>query len=421
MRYVRRQRCSSVSQIIILYCSVGASLVASSFASGDDIRASLDEALVAYDAQVADIEREAEKGFADLLNDFADRGDLERAKEIEAHADRFLTEAVLSDVPILRAIREKAKAKFVKANRDLRTAYRAAVAAYTRERNFPAAEEVSKSLREFESQQRDGRLVFPRAEKRLGVRGPEAHNGSGGGGTAGGPQQPKPALAGARQGRAPPAKKAGASAAKVREPSDKLKEIIDSGDERDVLSDRLATAEAKSQAMSVLYDRILKKYPPKEWTFGDCTFLGDLSVESYAGCKSLRVPYAIKLVDRDVECAFAGYERDPADVYYYTADDGGIRDNTPREPTGTMVRSRFYVLWLVSSVTPAEFVSRTKELQGIVDMRSIDCNLSQDEFKTWLSHIRCENLEEIKQALGDLKRAGVSFTAIRRFSDSLGF
>ena len=397
-------------------------LTAAAYSHGDEIRDSLDQALATYETNLADIESEVEQGFAELFDTYADRGELEKAKELESHADRFRTEGLVPDIAMLRSIREKAKAKFDKASRELRTAYRTTIAAYTRARDLRAAEEVDKSLKEFDQQQGAGRLQFPRADKKPPAIRPK-------------PKAPEPQgiKANAVAPNALPANRrradqprqtraeAGGAVANNRGPSQKLQALINSGTERDVLSNGLASTDAKSSAMLDLYYRILEQYPPQGWTFGDCEHLGNLSISAYAGCKILVCPCSLTLERGLVGCQVSGLGAAPSEIHYYADADGGlIKDSTPRESTAAMVCSRFRVLWLASSGSPEEFISRTRSLQGAAVTRSVDQNFTVDELKVWLSSIGCDNRDKVSAAIQKLRKAGIDFTALLQFAAGEG-
>lgn len=126
---------------------------------GVQVQQDLNEAISDYEKAVGAIETDVQAQLAELFDRFADGGELEKAQEVAKHKESFATEGLLSDVPMLKTIREKAKVRFTKANLDLRNAYQRAIAEFTRARDLRSANETKRSFQEFQQGTQDRKSV----------------------------------------------------------------------------------------------------------------------------------------------------------------------------------------------------------------------------------------------------------------------
>jgi hypothetical protein len=384
-------------------------LLAASVTAGNEIQEQLDAAIRDYEKAIEAIEGDAKNQLQELFDRFADNGDLEKAQETAALKDRFVTEGILPDVPSLKVIREKAKARYSKANVSLRTAYRKAIAEFTRIRDLRSAEETKRSLQEFESETQPDRLQFPRAAKKR-KKDPEpgqAANNMPDAGLQNQPVRDTPP----RSRPVPNAKSV--KAPHALKPNEDLLAAINNGPERDVLRDRLATSQQKQSALLSLVDRVETEYPVLNWSYADCEYLSSFVISESPRTNSLIWP-SIEFRDSMPRCTY-GVNQVMVDVWFYTDEGGQITDATPREPTITMARSRWLVAWLLASDSPEEFVQRTQVLLRTNELRSVNYNLTVDEFKGWIASLGCDNREDVTKVVDKLRRAQVPLAAMAKF------
>jgi Skp family chaperone for outer membrane proteins len=399
MRFCARIGLNSHASLFLML----ATCLSASIGHGDELRDTLDSAIKDYEADLAAIEREVDQSLSELFDLYADKGDLDKAKKIESLADTFRAEAVLPDDPLVRAIREKAKIGFERANRAVRTAYREAVVAYTKARNLRAADDVRRSLEEFNRTTSEERLLFPKAEKRKAAS-PKSP-----------PQASKPPSA--PPGQKQPHKLPGKSPI---EPSKELLAAINAGPEREILGNALASLSDKEHAIWLLYGRVTKTFPARSWTLDDVDYLSSVTIAYHPNCKVLVCPDELTLRDGELEVTFVECGEAPSEPHYHPSEPGAFDLMGPNEPTATHVYSRFRVAWLVASPSVEDFLLRVKALKGRADLRSIDLNFGDEDFKVWLNLIGCKNREEIEAVLNKLRDAGVAFTAVKTFAQRAG-
>jgi hypothetical protein len=389
--------------------------LATGVAAGDEVRQKLDEAVEEYGRAVAAIEDDVQKQLGEVFDRYADSGDLEKAQEVAALRNTFATEGLLPDTPLLRTIREKAKVRFSKANSDLRSAYRAAITSYTRDRDLRAAAEIKRLLQEFEKENGPDVLQFPRAERKKSKQReqqqqapveasenkPEPPPGS----TAAAgsfPRSTQPGRTNTRTARAQANKESG--------PSEELLAVINKGPERDVLSDRLATTDAKSSAMLHLLDRIFEEYPVSKRSYADCDYISALPIKEHkrTGGMPLLTPTGVKNGKITWQSNQWHDGVGPSDLYDEEQSYGGL------------FRGNVMIMWLLSADSADEFVRRTQTLFQNNELPAVNRILSTQEFKLWLSALGCDNQQDVTEVIGHLRKARVPLDAVAKFAADEG-
>jgi len=388
------------------------SILASSLEVGDEVQDRLDTAIAEYESVLAKLESDVQDQLGDLFDRYADDGELEKTQKVATLRETFATEGLLPDIPLLRTIREKARVRFSKANLQLRTAYKKAIAEYTRARDLRAAEEAKKALQEFEKDSGPDRIQFPRAERKkpkqqdrpaaelnppLILRPPLRSNAADG---------PAPDSTQPETGpnSAPP------KSGKDSEPSEALLAVINKGPERDVLSDRLATTHAKGVAMWELLQRVCREYKVSQWTYADCDYFSALPRNENHRTGGMPMLRATGVEHGKIVWRFHQWNHNTTHSAPYGRG----------ESFGSMIRGRCMAMWLLSAESAEEFIHRTQKLGQTNDLTSVNANLSVDEIKLWLSALGCDNRQEVAQVIGQIQKANVPLDAIAKFAADEG-
>jgi hypothetical protein len=196
--------------------------------------------------------------------------------------------------------------------------------------------------------------------------------------------------------------KSGAS--KPPEPSQELAKVVNAGDEREVIANRLSTTQAKRDALDKLLRRVSEQHLVTDLTYADCQYLN----------------WLIVVDNRRLLNGVVWFPGTPKAVK------GGLRWSASRwsgsiESRIPDVRHRFLILWLTGSKSPEEFIERVHFLRDTGELEpSIPRLFSEDDLKVWLAAIGCDNQEKISEVLGKLHAAHVELPAIKKFIENEG-
>lgn len=394
--------------------SIAASAVlAMSVAVGDEVQERLDAAIAEYESVLAQLESDVQDQLGDLFERYANDGDLEKAQAVATLRETFATEGLLPDIPLLRTIREKARVRFSKANLDLRTAYKKAIADYTRARDLRAAEEARKTLQEFEKENGPDRIQFPRAERKKAAQRQQqqAVQVQASGSIPGPP--PGSTAAGASSPRSTQPGRTSPSTAKAQvkkpEPSEELLAVINRGPERDVLSDRLASQTDKSLSAQALVRRVSREHPPSKMHYGDCYYLCSILCDVQASIGTAIVPKTSRASVAGIQWGFLISGKPVEQI-----------TDTEKIRFENRVLNQFLVLWLIGASDTEEFIRRADFLSRTSQLPEVSQAFKEDDLKVWLAALGCGTLDEVAEVIGQLKQAQVDLKAVIDFADREG-
>jgi hypothetical protein len=361
----------------------------------DELPKSLAEAHLQYEKEIEQIEADALGKLDELIDKYADEGNLEKVLELRKQKMRLLEERAWPDSVLLRSMREKIRSARMKARRALAQSYEQSIAELTKDRRYDDAVALREELEELVKIQEEYDEPRPKlAEKKKPSDAEE---------NADLVKPPANAKASPKGKNRP---RVGVPAKPPKSDESDVAESLSAAASDTPLSNPLATSEEKEAALNRIVRDFYDRTPPSTWTARQCEEFTEWfsTVAIRSNPRSCTLP----------EIAPTG----KVGVWAATRSSRGISGGD--DATQQFALTRPCTQWLVSSPSIAEFTSRSLYLQRKMFWQMIDQGITTDDIKQWLKSIGCHEVAESREALDTVLNGGARSSAIAKVRAEIG-
>jgi hypothetical protein len=361
----------------------------------DEPPQSLIEAHAQYEKEIEQIEVNALAKLDELINKYADEGNLKKVLELRKQKMQLLEDRAWPDSVLLRSMREKIRSARMKARRALVHSYEQSIAELTKDRRYDDAVALGEELDELVKIQEEFDDPRPKPAEKKKIPEPDENTDIGNP-----PADAKPSA----KGKKPPRTNVPSKPPKSGELdiANTLSEAAAGGP----LSDPLATSGEKAAALQQIVKDFYTRTPPSAWTAKQCD-----EFTAWFSTSAVRInPRSCNLPD------IAPGGKGGAWRVSDTSRGRSGGDDTTQQFASTRPRMQ----WLVSSPSIAEFTSRSLYLQQNALWQRIDQEVTADDVKLWLKSIGCHDVADTREALDAVVSGGARSSAVAKVRAEIG-